>query len=405
MGRQVIGNLTMASSSTRDFTITMLGHHLANLLAEEDPAASRLEAFIRWEQLAAHVRAHEHGATGFRGSERVEKTLRDGTRIVLSAERRFQILASQKMYGLWGLYTVPARNSGLIHGDPAVPTDGAKGHLDQSLRRVAGARTDRLLERILAILRPARCTVDLAGDGAALSRQIGALIPNRLHPSEAGFYEDHLARGGPDDSTGGCQPRLAELLSRTVRDPRFHWSPTMVGELAKRADAHGAAWGDLATMLRRIETCAGVLNAAARIFRHLMTCDGVLASRVASDHARHFGGGLRTIDARHFEEILDDSAIGIGPDAAQRWREIASTLSAGDYLQSTHALIRHNAGVMAMRGGQPWITVERDRLRVFMSEEGADLPSERELRDAWEFPFFLDSLRQVVIVVEEARRG
>jgi len=69
------------------------------------------------------------------------------------------------------------------------------------------------------------------------------------------------------------------------------------------------------------------------------------------------------------------------------------------------ALMQHNAAVMAARGGQAWIAVDNGRLRVHMADQGADLPSERELRGAWDFPFFLNSLRDVVLAVEEARRG
>jgi hypothetical protein len=37
---------------------------------------------------------------------------------VISDDRAHQILGNQKIYGLWGLYTMPARASGLLDGDP-----------------------------------------------------------------------------------------------------------------------------------------------------------------------------------------------------------------------------------------------------------------------------------------------
>jgi hypothetical protein len=405
LGRRVVGNLTTVSTSARDFTITMLGHHFANLIAQEDPAASRLDTFIRWEQLAAHVRAYENDAKGFRGSERVEKTLSEGPKFVLSADRRFQILSSQKMYGLWGLYTVPARASGLLEGDPAVPTEVAKAQIDQILKRVAGARIDRLLELLLSVLRKARRSIELESDDANLSKQLGALLSNRLLRSEASFYEAHLVRGGPGDTTCGRQAQLAELLSETATDRRFGWSPSMVGELAKRANARGGEWRELAAILRQIETCANVLNAASRIFDHLLTRDDSSFTRVASEYARHFGGGLRTVDPDHFDEILGARTLEISSESTERWCKLARALATGDYPAAMRALMQHNAAVMAARGGQVWIAVDNGRLRVHMADQGADLPSERELRGAWDFPFFLNSLRDVVLAVEEARRG
>ena len=42
LGRTVIGNLTTVSNSARDFTITLLGHHFAEVVASDMPSSSRL---------------------------------------------------------------------------------------------------------------------------------------------------------------------------------------------------------------------------------------------------------------------------------------------------------------------------------------------------------------------------
>lgn len=405
LGRQVVGNLTTVSTSARDFTVTMLGHHFADLVAQQTPASSRLDTFIRWEQLAAHVRAHENKATGFRGSERVEKTLSEGPKFVLSAERRFQILSSQKMYGLWGLYTVPARASGLIEGDPAIPTEAALVQIDRILKRIGGARINPMVDHLLSALGSARSNINLDGKDANLSRQLGAMLPNKLLRSEAEFYDAHLVRGGPCDTTRGRQAQLAELLAESVADRQFSWSASRVAELAKRADSRGADWRELAECLRRIETCANVLNAASRIFGNLLTEDGSSFPRLAEKYRRHFGGGLRSVDSDHFGDVLDSLALPNDTQAANRWGGLASALADGDYSEAARTLIKHNEEVMAARGGQPWVAIEGTTLRVSMADEGANLPGEMELRGAWDFPFFLNSLREVVVAVEEARRG
>jgi hypothetical protein len=118
LGRHVVGNLTTVSDSVLDFTVLLLGYYFAEQLTEESGPGTELPVFLRWEQLAAYARAEVNEEHGFRGTERVRKNLPEGHRVTISAERTHQILGNQKIYGLWGLYTMPARASGLLDGDP-----------------------------------------------------------------------------------------------------------------------------------------------------------------------------------------------------------------------------------------------------------------------------------------------
>src|SRR6185436_14865987 len=113
LGRHVIGNLTTVSNSVRDFTTLLLGYYFAAQLAEELGPGTELATFLKWEQLAAYSRAAANNDFEFRGTERVWKNLSEGRRVVLSANPGHQILGNQKIYGLWGLYTMPARSSAL----------------------------------------------------------------------------------------------------------------------------------------------------------------------------------------------------------------------------------------------------------------------------------------------------
>ena len=103
-----MGNLSTVSNSVRDFTIAMLGYHFAEQVAEKVGPGKDLETFLKWEQLAGYARASVNNEKGFRGTERVWRNLEEGM-VTLSAETRHQILSSQKLYGLWGLYSVPYR--------------------------------------------------------------------------------------------------------------------------------------------------------------------------------------------------------------------------------------------------------------------------------------------------------
>ena len=114
LGRYVVGNLTTVSDSLRDFTVLLLGYRFAEELARDLGPGSEVGTFLRWEQLAAYARAHVNGDWSFRGTQRVGASLQAGTRVTISASREHQILGNQKTYGLWGLYSSPARVSGLL---------------------------------------------------------------------------------------------------------------------------------------------------------------------------------------------------------------------------------------------------------------------------------------------------
>src|SRR5262245_57806160 len=114
LGRRVVGNLTTVSNSVRVSTTLSRGYHFAEGLADELGPGSELEVFLKWEQLAAYARGAVNRDWRFRGTERVRRNLNEEKRITISANAANQILGNQKIYGLWGLYTVPARASGLL---------------------------------------------------------------------------------------------------------------------------------------------------------------------------------------------------------------------------------------------------------------------------------------------------
>lgn len=92
IGRRIVGNLTTVSNSVRDFTISALGFTLIERLIASGHDESELPIFMRWKQLCGYARAVRNGERGFRGTERVHRTLSDADLIILSADRGHQIL-------------------------------------------------------------------------------------------------------------------------------------------------------------------------------------------------------------------------------------------------------------------------------------------------------------------------
>ena len=110
----------------------MLGYYFAERVAEETGASDDVNVFLRWEQLAAYARGGGNNDWVFRGTERTKKNWDESDRIRLATDSGSLILSDQKTYGLWGLYSVPSRSSGLVEGHPTRLTDEARRFVEDN---------------------------------------------------------------------------------------------------------------------------------------------------------------------------------------------------------------------------------------------------------------------------------
>src|SRR5262245_49496424 len=214
LGRRVVGNLSTVTTSVRDFKTLVLGFALIQDLhrkAGSEKDVDDLAAFLRWEQLAAYTRGSS-GDWGFRGLRRVRSRLSDSQIVPISAERDCQILGNQKIYGLWGLFTVPSRASGLLEKEINELTQVANDFVSQSWKRSLPPVWEMLLDTIADDTR----RFNLERHEAALKRL--RIVWSKLTKSERPFWNHHLVHGGTADKTGGKQQVLAKLLENTLAD-------------------------------------------------------------------------------------------------------------------------------------------------------------------------------------------
>ena len=117
-GRHVVTNLTTVSTSVRGFTTLLLGRYFAADLVDRGMAnrEDALDIFLRMEQICAYAQYVGEGVDdNICGIERVKRFVDEQKgRVAIQTDRSWRILSDQKTYGLWGLYSVPARRSGLI---------------------------------------------------------------------------------------------------------------------------------------------------------------------------------------------------------------------------------------------------------------------------------------------------
>ncbi|CAN5895385.1 hypothetical protein BH11VER1_BH11VER1_02030 [soil metagenome] len=376
-GRRIVGNLTTVSTSLRDFTATILGYTFVENLGDE---ASEVELFLRWEQWAAYCRVHRFSNMPVRGIERVREQLAQSKRVTISATREHQILSNQKTYGLWGLYSMPSRASGLLEEKKARVTKESR----EFIEREYWLRVKPVGEK----LRLKRFSLELDGSHKRLATAVAdVLAPPSVKPlsgAERSFYVDHLLhRTSTQESAVATMP--PELKNT------FVLTPTLLTSWAERASKRDSS---LATKLDNVRIMESLLAPGARLFSFLLGQGKQTVNSVANNIYETWGKSFEKLNVDRIKELREDihKAAGDRANSDLQWLELAQAFSASDYREAIRIACEINASVMRHRGGGPWLAIENNKLRVHANEAPRPLPDAVELNSLWEHSYFLDSL-------------
>ena len=375
-GRRIVGNLTTVSTSLRDFTATILGYAFVERMEGE---ASEAELFLRWEQWAAYCRVHRYEGVTVRGIERVNERLAQSKRVTISASREHQILSNQKTYGLWGLYSMPARASGLLE---------TNARLTPETREFVEAEYWPRVKAVEEKLRLTRFMLELDGSHKRLAEAVADVLAppmvKALSGAEHKFYKEHLLHRSPTQACAVAS-MPAELKER------FMPSPTVLLEWADRAAQRDAG---LAAMLDDVRLIESLLAPVVRLFSFLLGERKQLLSTIAKSVSDTWGKPFDRLDLCRLNDLRGriQNATGNRAKSDLQWLDVAQALKSADYEQAIRTACDINASVMQNRGGGPWITIEHGRLRVHAIEASRPLPSAAELGNLWEHPYFLNSL-------------
>jgi hypothetical protein len=223
-GREVVGNLTTVTGTVRGFTTLLVGLELARHApgAILGPKLRRIST--RFSASNSWLHTLGSSVTKIRlygGFVAFSRRMNEGRRIRISADPAAQILSSQKTYGLWGLFTVPARSSGVLMKREPRLTPQARDFVHRQYFPML--ENGRGVKSVLELLRRDSYDLQPAGRDAKLLEAIGRIHSRRLRSEEQTFYRDHLAWGGAEDSTGGRQRALANILGE-VESQEFGFS-------------------------------------------------------------------------------------------------------------------------------------------------------------------------------------
>ena len=390
-GRHVVTNLTTQSSSVRGFTTLLLGRYFAAELVDRGMTSREdaLDVFLRMEQLSAYVRHVAHGVEGeIRGIERVRKTV-DETRgrVPIHAGRRGWILSDQKVYGLWGLYSVSARTSGLIPEGALDVTGDTRAFLKRNyIDRLDGAA--RPLLRLLA----KGGTLETRWKDRVFSALADMLTP-AFNKDEVDFYGGRLRDGcNVLGSAPERQGRFRSLLeTQTDLD-------ALVGraELLSLVKAAARVDDELAGRLERIAHLEALLAPAEVLFQHTLARHGQAVEDVATSISGHWGPRAPNLDRAAFADLMPEVRARSNTLIARAMDGCQEALGNGDYAGAIRLLLDWNKAVMETRGAAPWVRLgDRRRLDVRYRGNEPRLPDGDELPELWRNSYFIDALKNV----------
>ena len=392
-GRHVVTNLTMQTNSVRGFTILLLGRYLTERLIEEGRLGrkSAVDAFLRFEQLGAYVRhaAHGVGGGGIRGIERVRSNLqKHGGRVRVGAHPDQCILLDQRVAGLWGLFSVSARVSGLLPDDPVGLKPEAKAFVERTCLR----RLQPIMEPLLRLVERGGVLDTRTPD--AVFDALKELLPESFTAEEQQFYGEYVRDGVHVEKTPppGRQRTLRELLVRcTELDVR-----TGRADVVRLCEEARSVDGELAEDLDRIVRLEAVIAPAMALLDFMLVCHRRTLDDAARELAERWSASVPNIHPDRNRDLLPEIGCVAPETIPECLDRCQQALAGGDYQEALKALLAWHQHVMRARGGAPWVQVGEDR-RLEVRYRGAErsLPSDEELPDLWWNDYFLSPLKAI----------
>jgi len=394
-GRNVVTNLTTVTTSIRGFTVLLIGRLCAEKMIAKGTAGEQdaLSIFLRAEQIGSYARHLAHDVGGdIRGIERVKRFVTEyGTNVPIQDDSTGMILSDQKVYGLWGIYSVSARVSGMIADGPVGLTDFAREFTDKHYWPVLESAESKLFK--------------LLKEGGSLRtrnndpvfRSVSGILPESLTDDEVFFYSQTLrdALHVKDNQAAKRQPLFAELLKK-YSDLNSYISRAEILNLAKAARGKDEA---LSMRLEKIARLEALYAPAEALFDYLQTRGGQKLTDIASKLNDHWGKQVPHL-SKSLDDILNEIVGVVGSDLGGAMNKCDQALGAGAYDDAIVALLEWNKLVMAARKAAPWIQLTSGKLDVRYRGQERELPDGDILPELWRNSYFIDALKSIVNSLE-----
>lgn len=396
-GRHVVSNLTTVSTSVRGFTTQLLARYYIQELIDADRAGEQnaLSNFLRMEQICGYARHIVHGVeSGILGIERIKRFVAElGAYVAIQDDPSGFILSDQKTYGLWGLYTVAARASGLLEEGMSRLTPYAFEFVSSQyvprLRRV-----DHQIKKLVL-------------DGGKLAtrksdpllKTMGSILSPTFSQPERRFYGHTLrdAQTLSDPDSSSRQAIVAELLTRHTDLEE----PVGRGDVLKLAETAQTRDEGLSRRLRRVATLEAFLAPAEALFEYLQARHNQRPEDLASNLRDHWGSCVPNLDPEAFAELGPEIESVTNAEMRTVMGRCHIALARGDYKDAVLSALEWNRLVMRARQAVPWIREVEGRLDVRYRSVERVLPTGDELGELWRNSYFIDALKSVTRQLRE----
>jgi hypothetical protein len=390
-GRQVVTNLTTVTTSIRGFTVLLFARLCTEKMMTKGTVGEQdaLSIFLRAEQIGSYARHVAHGVdTDIRGIERVKRFVSEhGATVPIQDDASGMILSDQKVYGLWGLYSVSARASGMIADGPVGLTDFAREFTDKHYWPVLQSAETKIFK--------------LLKDGGSLRtrnndpifKSVSSILPEALTDDEVFFYSQTLrdAMHVKDNLAAKRQPLFAELLKKHS-DFDSYISRAEILKLAKAARGKDEA---LSLRLEKIARLEALFAPAEALFDYLQARGGQKPADIAVKLNDQWGKRVPHLTAP-LDNILNEIVGVVGSDLGGAMHKCDQALGAGAYEEAIIALLEWNKLVMAGRKAAPWIQLTSGKLDVRYRGQERALPDGDTLPELWRNSYFIDALKSIV---------
>lgn len=395
LGRYVIGNLSSQSNSVRGFTVLLLGRYFAEKFIDENDATKddAVNIFLRMEQLGAYVRYIGHDVSGdIRGIDRVKKRVSDQKRrLPIQADREGMIMSDQKAYGLWGLFSVPARASGLLEEGPIGLTDPARKFVEENYVPRLNNDLSRLKDLLIH---------DGYINGAAqdtLFTNLKEILSPIFTDPERAFYGSYIRDGEhvqpiPIKQQAIVVELMLQEFSKDTPLEREQFETLRSKALSSKEDEVLHRYFD---RICRAETIFAI---SMLVFTFLLSRDGVSMTSIADLLSDRWGTRGFNIDLGANHDLIEEvnKVYGNDREITRCFNSCQTELSNGSYLNLIEALIAWNKVIASRRGGSPWLEVgPQQTLQVKYRGPEPELPDGESIHHLWRNTYFLPSIRTV----------
>jgi len=395
-GRHLVTNLTTVTTSIRGFTILILGRLFTEKMIEKGAIGEQdaLPIFLRNEQIGSYARYVGHEVTDdIRGIERVKRFVEEGKSTVnIQDDISGLILSDQRVYGLWGIYSVSARASGLVAEGPVGLTDFAREFAEKQYWPTFQPVETKLFRLLMDGGKLKTNKTD------AVFRAAVDVLPELLSEAEVQFYAETLrdARHTKGNPAAKRQATFVELLKKHS-DLEMSIGREEILRVANMARDVDEA---IARRLEKIARLEAIFAPAEAIFDFLQTKNQQKPSGVAKTLRDRWGRKVPYLSETSLDDSLPEIANVVGSEISDAIKICDLCLNNGDYEEAIRALLYWNKLVMATRKAAPWIRIESNKLDVRYRGLEKVLPDGDELPYLWRNPYFIDTLKTITHKLE-----